>query len=375
MAGSLTAIKSHLLRHNIKGFNSLKEVINFQKNYFSSRQEIISNQKVLIEEEKNTLLSEILQLDNAIITRKIEIEKEMRLELDTLKQRLRDLSTGSTSIIKTITHYFKKHFIKYKILANESNINSKISSSIGDSVSSLAKKNDRYQYIDTRFMDVVNESSFGPLKELERKKSIIDEINNYIYGALGEQKVIKVLENLPNEYFLINDFSLTFSTPIYNRQEDDYIKSVQIDHVLISPSGIFLIETKNWSEQSLNNLSLRSPVQQIKRSNFALFILLNEGITTNNLNINQHHWGERKIPIRNLIVLTKVKPNEDFQYVKILTLNELLNYVKYFKPTFSNKETQEITNYLLNLLNKNDYADMLLIFKSSLDKNYTAVTP
>jgi hypothetical protein len=122
-------------------------------------------------------------------------------------------------------------------------------------------------------MDAVNESSSGPLKELERKKRVIDEINTSIYGAIGEQKVVKELENLPNGYFLINDFSFTFPTPIYNRQEDDYIKSIQIDHVLISPSGVFLIETKNWSKQSLNNLSLRSPVQQIKRSSFALFML------------------------------------------------------------------------------------------------------
>jgi hypothetical protein len=89
-------------------------------------------------------------------------------------------------------------------------------------------------------------------------------------------------------------------------------------------------------------------VQQIKRSNFALFILLNEGIASKNLKIDQHHWGQRKIPIRNLIVLTNVKPSEEFQYVKILKLNELLSYIKYFKPTFSSQETQEIANYLLN---------------------------
>ncbi len=82
------------------------------------------------------------------------------------------------------------------------------------------------------------------------------------------------------------------------------------------------------------------------------FALLNGGITRNNLHIDQHHWGKRKIPIRNLIVLTNVKPNEAFQYVKIVTLNELLSYVKYFKHTFSAIETQEIADYLRNLLEK-----------------------
>ena len=51
--------------------------------------------------------------------------------------------------------------------------------------------------------------------------------------------------------------------------------------------------------------------------------------------------------------MTNSKPKEEFQYVKILTVNELPGYIKYFKPTFSNNETQEITNYLLSLINRN----------------------
>ena len=69
------------------------------------------------------------------------------------------------------------------------------------------------------------------------------------------------------------------------------------------------------------------------------------------LNLNQHHWGERKISIKNLIVLTNHKPNEEFQYVKVITLSELLSYIKYFKPSFSSTETQAIAKYLLNLTN------------------------
>jgi hypothetical protein len=67
------------------------------------------------------------------------------------------------------------------------------------------------------------------------------------------------------------------------------------------------------------------------------------------LNLNKHHWGERKIPIKNLIVLINHKPNEEFQYVKIVTLNQLLSYIRYFKPSFSNTETQVIAEYLVNL--------------------------
>jgi hypothetical protein len=113
---------------------------------------------------------------------------------------------------------------------------------------------------------------------------------------------------------------------------------------LISPAGIFLIETKNWSKESVQSLSLRSPVAQIHRTNFALYILLKN---SSGFKLGKHHWGERKIPIRNLIVLINHKPTEEFQFVKILTLNELLGYIEYFKPNLSNQETEEISNHLI----------------------------
>lgn len=351
--GSLTTVKFHLRRHNINDFKSLNEVIAFQKNYYTYRQQITSSHEVLIEQEKRTLSTDISQLDNSIKADKINIERELRKEIEILKQKLNNLSSSTpANFIHKLTNSLKKSFLKMKIRNKALHIDSKIDYSIRNSVKIFTDKSNRYQYIVSHFSDAVNESSLVPLKELERKKRIIDEVNTFIYGALGEQKVVKELENLSDEYFLINDFSLSFKTPIYNRKENDYIKSIQIDHILVSPSGIFLIETKNWSEESLNNLSLRSPVEQIKRTNFALYKILSEEIINyNNLNLYKHHWGDRKIPIRNLIVLINLKPKEEFQYVKILTVNEILGYVNYFKPTFSSEETQEIAHYLRNLIN------------------------
>jgi len=349
--GSLTTIKSHLRKYNLNDFNSLNELITFQRNYSATQQQLISNHSILIEQEKATLKGEIALLENFIETSKSEFIRKLYLELEQLKQRLDNLPLTQSNIFDTFINYFKKNGIKRKIRDIELNFDSKIANSIQQSTNTLTKKSNRYNYIVSHFVDAVNQSSFSQLREHERKKRIIDEINTSIYGAIGEQKVSKDLENLPDDYILINDFTRSFHPPLYNRQENDYIKSVQIDHLLISTAGIFLIETKNWSEHSLNNLSLRSPVEQIRRANFALFKILTGEITSS---LVQHHWGVRKIPIRNLIVLINQKPNEEFQYVKILTLKELRNYVEYFKPSFSVKETQMVANYLLHLNESNN---------------------
>lgn len=351
--GSLTTIKSHLQRNSITGFASINELIAFQKNYSSSRQQIISKHEHSITQEKNDLNTEISHLDQLIKAKKADLEEDFQKEIEQLKQELH-FHSSSKNTIRSLMKYFKIKSLKRKIRNSELDFHTKISFELGQSINTLAEKNNRYHFITSRFNDAVQESSRVSLWELERKKKVIDEINSFIYGAIGEQKVVKELENLSNDYFLINDFCLSFSPPIYNRQENDHIRSIQIDHLLVSPFGIFLIETKNWSGQSLNNVSLRSPVQQIKRTNFALYKMLT-GKKPGLFNLTQHHWGQRKIPIKNLIVLINHKPDEEFQYVKTVTLSELLSYIKYFKPTFSSTETQAIAKYLLNLTN-NHYA-------------------
>lgn len=348
--GCLTTVKTHLRRHNINDFNSINEVINFQKNFSTLKQQIISNHEQLIENEKITLDAEISQLDNAIKADKTHFENSFRSEIEELTQKLNSLSTSATlNFIQRLINFIKRSSLKKKLQSLELNLDNKVSYAVSNLVDQHQHKTNRHQFIISHFRDAVNESCLTEINKLENKRSVIDEVNNSIYGAIGEHKVVKELENLSDDNILINDFSLSFHPAIYNRQENDYIKSIQIDHLLITPSGIFLIETKNWSEKSLASLDLRSPVQQIKRTNFALFKILTGDISSDRVRLKQHHWGDRKIPVKNLIVLTNSKPNEEFQYVKVLTVNELLGYIKYFKPMFTNAETEAIASYLLNL--------------------------
>jgi hypothetical protein len=55
-------------------------------------------------------------------------------------------------------------------------------------------------------------------------------------GKRGEQRIFSILKRLPDEYYSWNDIVI---------QRNGY--SVQIDHVVVSPYGIFVIETKNYT--------------------------------------------------------------------------------------------------------------------------------
>jgi hypothetical protein len=51
-------------------------------------------------------------------------------------------------------------------------------------------------------------------------------------GATGEAHVAQTLAELPNEFVVINDVSKRFGN---------------IDHVLVGPTGVFVIDAKNWT--------------------------------------------------------------------------------------------------------------------------------
>jgi hypothetical protein len=352
--GSLTTLKLRLEENNIHDFKSLKEVMDFQKNYPNIRQELICHHENLIKEEKNKLEIDLPSLNLLIEIQRQQTIQRLTNEIDKLTQRL-IISTSKDS--KNYFQKFSKNLnqwnYKRKINGKEYNFEAEVTRSISDFVNDHRVKSDRYQLIKSDFNQAVEESSRQQLLDLEVKNSTISQLNNFIHGALGEQQVVKTLETLSDEYFLINDFAVSFSPAIYNRQENDYIQSVQIDHILVGPSGIFIIETKNWNQKSLDNISLRSPVAQIKRTSFVLYYLLNNESSHNQIGLDMHHWGDRKIPIKNLIVFTNTKPKEEFQYVKILITNELLGYVNYFDPIFSYDETKKIADMILRINDSN----------------------
>lgn len=346
--GSLTAIKRHLHQNNVDGFNSVQELIRFQKEYAVMREQLVSTQRTLLTKERDNLSAEILKLEEELLQHKAMLLQKFKTEVETLRQQYDELGEAEKTIVQEFTYSFKALFKLIRVAYLELFANMMISRAIKPKVSLLESKRKRFDYLVSHIEEAVAISGRLASIKLDYKKRVIDEINSFIYGAIGEQKVVDELKRLSDTYTLINDFSFTFDKSLFHKQQRSYIKSIQIDHLLISTAGIFLIETKNWSKESLKSLSLRSPVEQIKRTNFALFNLLNR---SSDFKLNPHHWGERKIPIRNLIVLINHKPTEEFQYVKILTLNELLGYVEYFKPSLSNQETQEIVDYLVRVNN------------------------
>lgn len=75
-------------------------------------------------------------------------------------------------------------------------------------------------------------SVFFGNRHLTRKLDSIErERISYRKGAVGEALIGYILEGLPDDYVVINDLKMEFGN---------------LDHVVIGPTGVYAIDTKNW---------------------------------------------------------------------------------------------------------------------------------
>nr|WP_319376127.1 nuclease-related domain-containing protein [uncultured Methanoregula sp.] len=141
---------------------------------------------------------------------------------------------------------------------------------------------------------------------------------SFIVGAEAEEKVIRVLLQLPDDFHVLNDVNLRFNRAIYWRKKNEYIRTCQIDHIVAGPTGIFLLETKNWKTSDLEQKSGKI-LHQVKRANLALWYYTKD-----------YYFGKADQPkIRGVVVSMRGARTcrKLDQYTDVISPNEISSYV------------------------------------------------
>lgn len=143
-----------------------------------------------------------------------------------------------------------------------------------------------------------------------------------IKGKFGEKQVSYKLSKLvPEKYILLND--------LYIPKKDG--STAQIDHILISHKGIFVIETKNYKGWILGSENNQYWTQVIYKRKEKLY----NPIWQNSMHINvlKDYLGEASedIPIHSVIVFgnqATFKFKKSFKRAKVIKLWKLLSVIK-----------------------------------------------
>ncbi len=341
---SLKALKKELNKKDIYIFNSVSDINEFIREYKNKKNTLLKN-------TENKILEEIKSIRIKIDNRNKKIEELPSL----LKHDIESIGIDIKRLANIKTNFITKHIFKYKLRKKErkryyliENFDYIVSNQQQNIKNIISNLNSKISYLTENKGKEIKKRSETQIYELNYIKNTIDKLYPLIAGAIGENMVVKELSKLSDDYVLFNDFHLEFDPPIYNKKTKDRIFSIQIDHLLVARSGIFLLETKNWSKSSIKSFDLRSPIDQILRTSYALFVFLN------NLQdfefTNSHHWGEKKIPIKNLLVMINNKPKNEFKFVKVLKLKELNGFIEYFEPIFKKNELKNIVNILTRFM-------------------------
>jgi hypothetical protein len=165
-------------------------------------------------------------------------------------------------------------------------------------------------------------------------------------GITGEQAVINALKNLDDNFYLIND--ITLQQPYGN-----------IDHILLGPNGIFVIETKNYkgniecngdewhrlyeNRRGPRDFTMTSPSKQVKRNAVGL-----KNFLSNAADIMKN---KPYLFINSILVFTE--PDIDLRLnnptVPVLEVGGLYDYISSFKTNslFTNDELKSIAKVII----------------------------
>ena len=345
--GSLNQLIELLRGSGIYGFDTLDSIRKFRGSYKDTIQKIDENSRARLSQDIANLESKYQKLSSDLNNKIKRREDELLAELRMLKAEM-NATKPPTNFFGRVVASVKNRRISGRKAVLESSFRSEVERPFRRSLVDVARMQSDIKSKKTNTEKWIETYSSNELAKHQRTLSIFQTNRSLFYGAEGEERALQELSKLPDSYTVINDFRLKFARPIYNRRENDRIYSVQIDHIVIGPTGIYLVETKNWSKDSVESRDLFSPVKQLSRHSFAMFVLLNDAVRSGGMwRVFSGNWGDRKISPRNIILLMNHKPREEYQHVKILTLQEIVRYISYGTPIFNETEVATLSDYIL----------------------------
>ena len=309
-SGSEDYLKDRLLRQGLNGFNSFKDI-----QYFKSNFSKLLKSSTAEERKKLNSIIEGLKNDEDNLRKRLEVKKsELQQSLIKEKTELTENPLSSKG--------------KRRIKKIDKTIEKKLDKSFKKDIKQI-KKTEKKHVIREKNLEKSVEKK---VSHLHKAHDIIQANQPFFVGAIGETAVIKELRKLPETYYILNEVMLSFTRSIRWKKYGEYVKSCKIDHVVVGPTGIFLIETKNWSAQRMQTARF-TPHKQIQRAGYIFFIHMMDKF-------------KRKFPVYQIVATYRQLPQIPYEYVTQLTIRELVDYILRRQGRLNHSDVLSIISWL-----------------------------
>ena len=113
---------------------------------------------------------------------------------------------------------------------------------------------------------------------VSQRKKFEQNKNRPVYaGARGEKTIIKVLSELGDDYHVFCGLHIFLPYMVSFRGQKN-LRSAQMDFVIVSKKGLFVMEVKNWSDSFAKNYNGFSPHEQTARAGRVLWITMQQAM-------------------------------------------------------------------------------------------------
>lgn len=153
-------------------------------------------------------------------------------------------------------------------------------------------------------------------------------------GTRGENSVIDELAKLDDSFHILCGVDLQLNYWVtYNGRKN--LKSAQMDIVVVSAKGVYMIEVKNWSNQFANKNTKRfSPYEQTERAGRVLWISLQSVV--------------KDVRVTNVLLSIKgnLPYNRDYRSVFVSNLSEINSFLEKRQYAMTEKAVKKIVKNL-----------------------------
>lgn len=163
--------------------------------------------------------------------------------------------------------------------------------------------------------------------------------NPFHAGAKGELKVLDRLSELSDDYHVLCGLNIELNYWVtYNGKKN--LRSAQMDFVVVSRKGVFLIEAKNWSTRYYDRREGLSPHEQADRAARVLWIFLKS-------------WRSNpRVKAVLLSIQGNMKYDPKYKYVFVSDLREINHFIEKGKEELSEKDVKNIVDKLKHFVTK-----------------------
>lgn len=155
-------------------------------------------------------------------------------------------------------------------------------------------------------------------------------------GALAECDLASMLaRQLSDQFHLFLDVKVETDDWVYD--DSEHRRTAQIDHVVVGPGGVFVIETKLWSKAFVAGGEYHDPFKQVRWAGKLLYLFLSDRLG-------------QKIKVREVIASAgSIPPKPENSYAKVLTPAEVPGFIRWFKPELNDQTLRDTISLLSRL--------------------------